>query len=69
MKRVLCSILIGRDEELSRLEDTLLSANRGEGQVLVLAGDAGMGKTRLASELGEWALRQGDDRRNLGCRS
>jgi predicted ATPase len=59
MERVLCPILIGRDEELSRLEDALLSANNGEGQVVLVAGDAGMGKTRLASELGERALRQG----------
>ncbi len=59
MERVLCPILIGRDEELSRLEDALLSANRGEGQVVLLAGDAGMGKTRLANELAERALQQG----------
>jgi class 3 adenylate cyclase len=59
MERVLCPILIRRDEELSRLEDALLSANRGEGQVVLLAGDAGMGKTRLASELAERAARLG----------
>jgi predicted ATPase len=59
MERVLCPILIGRDEELSKLEDALLSANRGEGQVVLLAGDAGMGKTRLASELGQRAARLG----------
>jgi predicted ATPase len=58
-ERVLCPILIGREEELSGLEDALLSANRAEGQVVLLAGDAGMGKTRLASELRERALRQG----------
>jgi class 3 adenylate cyclase len=59
MERVLCPILIGRDAELSQLEDALLSANRGEGQVVLLAGDAGVGKTRLASALAEQATRQG----------
>jgi class 3 adenylate cyclase len=59
MERVLCPVLIGRDAELSRLEDALLSANRGQGQVVLLAGDAGMGKTRLASELAERAARLG----------
>ena len=51
MERALCPVLIGREDELSQLEDALLSANRGEGQVVLLAGDAGMGKTRLSIEL------------------
>jgi adenylate cyclase len=51
MQRVLSPILIGRERELSILEDTLLAANRGQGQVVVLSGDAGMGKTRLSTEL------------------
>jgi predicted ATPase len=59
MERVLCPILIGRGEELSKLGDVLLSANRGEGQVVLLAGDAGVGKTRLANELAERAMRLG----------
>jgi class 3 adenylate cyclase len=51
MQRVLSPILIGRERELSILEDALLGANRGQGQVVVLSGDAGMGKTRLSTEL------------------
>ena len=51
MESALCPVLIGREAELSKLEDSLLAANRGDGQVVVLAGDAGMGKTRLATEL------------------
>jgi class 3 adenylate cyclase len=49
--RAVCKILVGREDELSTLEDALLAACRGEGSVVVLAGDAGMGKTRLCAEL------------------
>jgi hypothetical protein len=69
MERVLCPILIGREEELSRLEDALLSANRGEGQVVLLAGDAGiscgalsrLGRVQLGgSEIGAGSSTSGD---------
>ena len=59
MERALCPVLIGREEELSELEDALLAANRGEGQVVLLAGDAGMGKTRLSTELMRRARKRG----------
>jgi class 3 adenylate cyclase len=59
-QHMLSPILVGRQEELSRLEDALLAANRGEGRFLLLAGEAGIGKTRLARELGHRA-------RKLGC--
>lgn len=49
--RAICRVLVGRDEELSTLEDALLAACRGEGSVVVLSGDAGMGKSRLCTEL------------------
>lgn len=49
--RAVCRTLIGREAELTRLEDALLRACRGEGSVVVLAGEAGMGKSRLATEL------------------
>ena len=51
IERAVCPALIGREDELSALEDTLLDAGRGEGRVALLAGDAGVGKTRLASQL------------------
>ena len=57
--RAVCRILVGREEELSTLEDALLSACRGEGSVVVLAGDAGIGKSRLCAELAERAERIG----------
>jgi class 3 adenylate cyclase len=60
LQRVLSPVLVGRQEELSQLEDALLSANRGDGRFVLLAGEAGIGKTRLATELTRRA-------RKLGC--
>lgn len=42
--------LIGRERELSLLHDYLDSARRGRGQVVLISGDAGMGKSRLLHE-------------------
>ncbi len=60
LSRVLSPVLIGRDSELSELEDALLSALRGDGGVVIVGGEAGMGKTRLVNAL---ATRG----RRLGC--
>jgi class 3 adenylate cyclase len=59
MERALCPVLIGREHELSLLEDALLAAYRGEGQVVLVGGDAGVGKTRLTAELQRRARRSG----------
>ena len=59
LERVLCPRLVGRDEQLFALEDALLAAHRGESRLVALGGEAGMGKTRLASELVERAERLG----------
>ena len=56
----LCPVLIRRDDELAVLEDALLAARRGESGFVALAGEAGIGKTRLARELAGEA-------RELGC--
>lgn len=60
LERVLSPVLVGRQEELSQLEDALLSVNRGDGRFVLVAGEAGIGKTRLATELARRA-------RKLGC--
>ena len=57
MARVLCPTLIGREAELSVLEDALLSALRGDGGVVIVGGEAGMGKTRLVNALSTRARR------------
>ena len=59
-RTALCPILIRRDDELGVLEDALLAARRGESRFVVLAGEAGIGKTRLSRELAQEA-------RALGC--
>jgi hypothetical protein len=38
LQRVLSPVLVGRQEELSQLEDALLSVNRGDGCFVLLAG-------------------------------
>ena len=56
-ERVLCPTLIGRQDQLFVLEDALLTAHRGESRFVALGGEAGMGKTRLATELAARAQR------------
>ena len=60
MVTALCPVVVGRQQQLSQLEDALLEALRGDGGVVVLGGEAGLGKTRLANEVAERA-------RRLGC--
>ena len=49
--RALCPVLVGRDAELAALRDALRSARGGAGHAVLVAGDAGIGKTRLVDEL------------------
>ncbi|HEY8798025.1 MAG TPA: AAA family ATPase [Candidatus Dormibacteraeota bacterium] len=65
--RALCPVLVGRERELTDLEDALLAAMGGEGRLVLLTGDAGMGKTRLATEIGDRASGIGATVLNGGC--
>jgi DNA-binding CsgD family transcriptional regulator/tetratricopeptide (TPR) repeat protein len=56
---VLCPILVGRDALLTDADRRLLEASRGRGGLLLLAGEAGIGKTRL---LGAIERRAASDR-------
>jgi class 3 adenylate cyclase len=58
-RNALCPVLIRRDDELAVLEDALLAARRGESRFVALAGEAGIGKTRLARELAREARELG----------
>ncbi|MGH9035751.1 MAG: ATP-binding protein [Acidimicrobiia bacterium] len=50
---------VGRDAELRRLAHRLAEAAAGRGGVMLVAGEPGMGKTRLAEELTAEAKRDG----------
>ena len=51
--------LVGRSRELGLGRDALEALRAGRGGVLVVAGDAGIGKTRILNELRELAERDG----------
>jgi len=62
------SPLVGRDEEWRQLQDAWRSASAGRGsRMVVLRGEAGIGKTRLLEELLQWATRQGVSCANARC--
>ena len=50
---------IGRDTELAALDDALARAENGEGAVVLLAGESGIGKSRLIAEFSGGARARG----------
>lgn len=50
-KPFVCPVLVGRDVVLGALDSLLRQAVSGKGHVMLIAGEAGVGKTRLISEL------------------
>jgi DNA-binding CsgD family transcriptional regulator len=61
MSFVLCPSLVGRAPELRRLSAALDDAAGGRGGVIFLAGEAGVGKSRLAREVTGLAASRGFD--------
>ncbi|MEA2293270.1 MAG: hypothetical protein QOE86_909 [Solirubrobacteraceae bacterium] len=57
--------LVGRDQELAVLEQALTEAREGRGRLVVIAGEPGIGKTRLLEELGRRAA--GVRRLRIAC--
>ncbi|HEU5315316.1 MAG TPA: AAA family ATPase [Chloroflexota bacterium] len=51
--------LVGRDAEIERIEDALEALFAGRGGLVLLAGEAGIGKSRLAAEVAERVRRRG----------
>ena len=46
-RRILCPTLVGRETELAALDALFAEALRGAGRTVLIAGDAGIGKSRL----------------------
>jgi DNA-binding SARP family transcriptional activator len=59
--------LVGRAEEWALLTESWRMAAAGGPRMVVLTGDAGVGKTRLAEELVTWAARQGIANASARC--
>ena len=59
--------LVGREEELSLLQRRWAQAKEGAGQVVLLSGEAGIGKSRLAQALKEQVLAEGATRIEFRC--
>lgn len=50
-ERMIYSGMVGRDNELDRLELQVMKAINGEGSIVNIVGEAGIGKSRLVAEL------------------
>lgn len=59
MGQVLCSRLVGREEEMAILAKHLAAASAGQGSAVLLLGEAGVGKSRLTHEVETLAVRRG----------
>jgi DNA-binding SARP family transcriptional activator/tetratricopeptide (TPR) repeat protein len=51
--------LVGRQAEWQQLQSAWRQAARGEARLVLISGEAGIGKSRLAEELFNWASQQG----------
>ncbi|HOO44617.1 MAG TPA: adenylate/guanylate cyclase domain-containing protein [Deltaproteobacteria bacterium] len=49
--RMISSVMVGRDTELNRLELQVMKVVNGEGSIVNVIGEAGIGKSRLIAEL------------------
>src|SRR6266849_855885 len=56
---VVCAIVVGRTSELTALRSLIDRMKGGSGQVLLLHGEAGIGKSRLVAEVKAYAVGQG----------
>ncbi|MCX7690239.1 AAA family ATPase [Thermoflexus sp.] len=51
--------LVGRQREMRALQERWRQATQGKGGVILIGGEAGIGKSRLAAEFASWAEAQG----------
>jgi predicted ATPase len=59
MRPVLCPVVVGRDDELRLLAASLDAAREGRGGAILISGEAGIGKSRLARSAEELAGERG----------
>jgi DNA-binding SARP family transcriptional activator len=59
--------LIGRSQEMLQLQSAWLSASKGKTQMVLISGEPGIGKTRLAAEMLEWVQRMGVSALSATC--
>ena len=57
-RAILSPLLVGRSQEVEALQALLPAVRQGRGQVVLLAGEAGVGKSRLAGEVRRQAARE-----------
>jgi DNA-binding CsgD family transcriptional regulator/tetratricopeptide (TPR) repeat protein len=67
VRRVSSPVLVGRDGELAQLEAVLGRAASGQPAIVLVAGEAGVGKTRLIAELLDHAAQTGAVTLGGGC--
>ncbi|MFW6197033.1 MAG: ATP-binding protein, partial [Thermoplasmatota archaeon] len=63
------NVFVGRDKELSKLRELLEMVKKEGSKTIFIAGEAGVGKTRLISELKPYALEEGYDFLTGTCHS
>jgi class 3 adenylate cyclase/tetratricopeptide (TPR) repeat protein len=59
--------LVGREGDMAMLKARWDLARNGEGQVMLLTGQAGIGKSRVATALAEWVTEQGSHLQIYQC--
>lgn len=59
VRDVLCPVVVGRENELAALDAAMSAAADGAGRVVFLAGEAGIGKSRLVREVVRRARERG----------
>ena len=65
--QLVCPVLVGRDRELGRAAELVRAVAGGAGTVAVVAGETGVGKTRLVNAVRELAEREGVAMAGGGC--